>query len=292
MGRMFRILSDKADPVPGLRPQSTPAAETPYVEIGGPEGLISSIASPVPVAPAAQSLPERWIPASNEPAYLSVQFHRAQSTHGFVSDLAPEIVAHYLPDHPVSAEYRQLRDEIRDQLREIGPKAILLSAARSESGTTTVLLNLAVTLAREVNETKVAIVDADFDKPAIAGRMAVSDQHGLTDVLNQNVPLAWAMQPTTVPRLQVLAAGHSELKPAAATDLPRLIAQLKQWFDWVLIDGGVWGQRSDRDAVAGSLEAVYAVTRAGDLERTEFTGLRDRVAHVGGTLRGYITTKI
>ncbi|MFO0935323.1 MAG: hypothetical protein U0798_02270 [Gemmataceae bacterium] len=303
---MFRIISEKFDPSNApIRPGSGAIVNEaiPFVEIGGPEGFVTSIAPPAPTKAATRPQPPVQAPPVApiqseapkpapvaRPEYLSVQFHSSTVPAAAGSGIAAELVAHHEPNHSISAEYRQVRDEIRHQHRAIGPKVFFFTSARPESGTTTVLLNFAITLAAEP-ESKVVILDADFDSPTIARKLAAADHHGLTDVLGNSVPLAWAVQPTAIPRLHVVPTGTSELRPAAITDLPRIITQLKQSFDWVLIDAGRWGVMSDRDGVSSSADAVYAVTRSTDLERLEFTGLRSSISHAGGTLRGYITTR-
>ena len=294
MGRMFRIISEKFDSSQGhVRSGSglTVNEAIPFVEVGGPEGFVTSIAAPKPVAkPQPIANVEAKPSPLTRPEYLSVQFHTSTSQSAISSDIAPELVAYHEPQHEISGEYRTLRDEILQQLNAIGPKVLHFTAARPESGTTTVLLNLAITLASNP-EAKVVIIDADFDSPTLAKKLAAGDHHGLTDVLGNSVPLAWAVQPTAIPRLHVVPTGTAELRPAAVTDLPRILAQLKQSFDWVLIDAGRWGVKSDRDSVSANADAVYAVTRSTDLERLEFTGLKNSISHVGGTLRGYITTR-
>ena len=69
------------------------------------------------------------------------------------------------------------------------------------------------------------------------------------------------------------------------------MAQLRQWFDWVLVDAGVWGVIPERDATCSAADAVYLVTRDADAERPEFTGLRTWVKQLGGPLRGYVATR-
>jgi Mrp family chromosome partitioning ATPase len=294
MGRMFRILTDRHhDQAGGSRPPAGAyliADAVPYVEVGGPDGVVTSIAAPAKAVVRESVAAPAVMPPVHD--YLSVRFHHPHAAPVVVaSDVAREVVAFHHPDHLVSSEYRTVRDEIRHQMTEIGSKALYFTAAKTHAGTTTVLLNLAATFANESAEAKVIVVDADFDTPAGAKRLAAGEHHGLADVLGQSVPLAWAIQPSGVPRVQVLSAGIGDLKPAAATDLPRLIGQLRQWFDWILIDGGRWGQRGDRDGCVAACDATYLVARADDLERIEFGTLRNAVAHVGGSLRGSITTK-
>ena len=137
---------------------------------------------------------------------------------------------------------------------------------------------------------KVLVVDANPNRPSVAARMGVGDSPGLSDVLTQAVPLAWAIQTTPVANLHVLACGSAagQATQVVAHELPRLLAQVRQWFDWVLVDVGVWDQTFNREAHAGTGDAVYLVTRHTDLERMEFHSLRGAV---GQNLKGYITTR-
>jgi MinD-like ATPase involved in chromosome partitioning or flagellar assembly len=176
---------------------------------------------------------------------------------------------------------------------EGGPWAILRTAAAADHGTTTVLLNLAVTLAAEPGS-RVLAVDADFARPGAARRLGLSDAPGLAEVLTRDTPLAWVLQPTAVPRLQVLGAGCPTDATAAALaeDFPTLVGQLRQWFDWVLIDGGVWGELPERDALCPAFDAVYLVTREADRDEPGCGTAREQITRHGGLLRGYISTKV
>jgi Mrp family chromosome partitioning ATPase len=171
---------------------------------------------------------------------------------------------------------------------------LTFTAAAPESGLSTVLLNLAIALARDGQ--KVLALDANVTRPALAHKLGLRGAPGLAEALGGAVPLAWALQPGPVPGLQALAAGvapddFAPLAAALGRDLPKLLAQLRQWFDWVLVDAGVWGVVPERDSTCPAADAVYLVTRDGDAERPEFAGLRGWVKQLGGGLRGYITTR-
>lgn len=289
MSRMFTALSGS-----GRAAEAEPTEDVPFVEVGGPDGLVFS---PPKSPPKVEVVPSRAFPRLvPEARYLSVTFHDTTTK----AKLAPpadgpdaELVALHYPDHPVSGEYRVLRDEIRNQHPDAAAKVLIFTAAAPEAGTTTVLLNLAVTLARE-DKLRVLVVDANVTRPAVAAKLALKPAPGLSEVLGQQVPLAWALQSSVVPSLQVLAAGAVQASTPVVIghDLPKLVGQLRQWFDWVLIDGGVWGVVPERDGTCPSADAVYLVTREADVSRTEFTGLRGWVRELGGVLRGYVTTKV
>lgn len=299
MGRMFRIITEGNLDLPGA---ATATAEgdpfvsgtAPYIEVGGPGGSTNNIPKPVSRI-AALETPKPVKQIAVDDRFLSVALHNIAPKPVEVpqTGIHPEIVAFHHPDHAVSGEYRGLKDDLRKQTgSDGGPKAVLFTAAASDNGTTTVLLNLAVTLAKEP-ATRVLVIDADLDRPSAARKLGVSDVPGLSEVLAQQIPVAWVLQPTAVAKLQVLGAGKpTDGTPAKlATDFPRLVTQLRQWFDWILIDGGVWGERPHRDAASPAFDGVYLVTRQTELDRPVFQSLRSQVAKHGGLLRGFITTK-
>ncbi len=277
--------------------------ETPFVEIGGPAGPVYSpakptphteVATPVPTGDASREFP-RLVAANELPAYLSVRFHDAAVPAPVVAPGGgPDatLVAYHHPDHAISGEYRTLRDEISKQLPETTSQVLFFTAAFPEAGTTTVMLNLALTLAAKP-KARVLVIDSNLARPTIATKLALKLAPGLCEVLAQQVPLTWAVQPSVVPQLHVLSAGAAT-ETAASTisrDLPRLLSQLRQWYDWVLVDSGVWGVMPERDATCPAGDAVYLVTRDGDTGKSEFLGLRGWVKELGGLLRGYVATR-
>lgn len=306
--------------VPWAPPRPAPAAppddflsgdDSPFVEVGDPAGAVFSPGPavvkfpPLPAAakaaaaavaePAPKPDPRPFPRLAAAPPYLSVSFHDLTGrvrTPESADGPDPALVAFHHPDHPISGEYRVLRDEVKAQFPDHGPRVLFFTAAAGESGTTTVALNLAVTLAKETAG-RVLIADANVGRPGVARMMGLKPAPGLVEVLSHQVPLAWAAQPSAVPNLQVLAAGGNPAAPPTgiADDLPRLAEQLRQWYDWVLIDAGVWGVLPDRDAACPAADAVYLVAREAAVDRSEFAGLRGWVKELGGLLRGYVTTR-
>jgi Mrp family chromosome partitioning ATPase len=318
MSRMFRVISGAGSELPYDRDAEfrTPVdpfsgEPVPFVEVGGPDGVVTSPGKPPPaprpepraVAPPAvfqSELPRPKSQAAAAPAtppdsrVLSVTFHRIPKPglRLMQSGVAPEVVAYHFPDHPVSGEYRLVRDEIVKQFDEPGPKVTLFTAASAAAGTTTVLVNFAVSLIQEYGS-RVLLVDANFARPGVARRLGCGESPGVAEVLGQAIPLAWALQPTPLTNLHVLATGTptDATEEAMANDFPKLLTQLRQWFDWVVVDAGVWGDLPAADAVCGTTDAVYLVTRSGDIELPGFGGLRTEVAQANGHVRGYISTR-
>jgi Mrp family chromosome partitioning ATPase len=303
MGRMFRIITEGSLDYPGHAATATESepflnGSAPYIEVGGPQPIFHGLPKQparVTTAEKPAQLPTRA--AAVDEGYVTAKLHDIApkpTAEPLPVTVHPSVVAFHHPDHAASGEYRGLRDELRRQVgQEHQSKAVLFTAAASDNGTTTVLLNLAVTLAKEPH-TRVLVIDADFDRPSAARKMGLSDVPGLSEVLNQSMPVAWVLQPTAVPKLQVLGAGKptADTLPLMSTDFPKLVGQLRQWFDWVLIDGGVWGERPHRDATSPAYDGVYLVTRQAEMDRPVFNSLRSQVAKHGGLLRGFISTRV
>jgi Mrp family chromosome partitioning ATPase len=291
-------------------PVAESSIPTPFIEIGGPGGPVFSpnLGAPPakPPIPASKSEMPQAQPKVDEPtrtllrlvpppatAHLSVRFHDVVllGTKGQGPDAS--LVTFHLSDHPVSGEYRALKSAIQNQLPQAPSRILLFTAAAAESGTTTVLLNLAVTLTGEATS-RVLVVDADVRRAAVAAKLGLHAAPGLCEVLANRVPLTLAVQPTAVKRLDALTAGlgADAIAVALGKEFPRLLGQLRHWYDWVIVDGGTWGAMPERDATCPGVDAVYLVTREALAERPEFAAARGWVKELGGPLRGYVTTRL
>lgn len=99
---------------------------------------------------------------------------------------------------------------------------IMVTSALSGEGKTFTALNLAMSMAMEVDRT-VLLVDADVVRPAILDRCGLQPSPGLLDILSEQKPLGDVLLRTNVPKLALLPAGTpranaTELLASAAMD--------------------------------------------------------------------------
>lgn len=287
--------------------------EVPYIEIGGPEGpvgtVVASSAGPGASAsrgssavtssrpsPAPQARPYPRLADASQPLYLAVRFYdfpvarRSDAPHPSEPDAS--LVVFHQPQHPISNEYQEVWEAIVQQCRSGASHLLHFVAPVPEAGTTTVILNLAIHAARQRG--RIVVVDAHGERPAAAGRLGVSSAPGLSDVLAGQCPLTLALQPTSIERLHILSAGEVSPVPpeAVARSLPLVLSQLRQWYDWVLVDGGVWGEMPQRDAASAAVDALYVVARDADVFGAAVSDLRVQVRRLGGQARGAIATRL
>jgi Mrp family chromosome partitioning ATPase len=201
------------------------------------------------------------------------------------------LLAFHEPDHPVSKEYRALSGGLLGGPGEPAP-VLLFTAASAGAGVTTVLLNLAIT-ACAGGTRRVAVLDLNLRRPAVAARLGLRAAPGLREVLAGAAALDHALQPTAVPGLYALAAAPGISVPPSLTAeaLRWLVAWLRERFDVVFLDGPPWEEGPEPAALAGHADGVFAVVGEAGEQDPAVTRLLQAVSRRGGRLRGLLHTR-
>ncbi|HUD74916.1 MAG TPA: CpsD/CapB family tyrosine-protein kinase [Terracidiphilus sp.] len=173
-------------------------------------------------------------------------------------------------------QFRGLRSQIY-QFRDQNPlKTILVSSGMPGEGKTFVVANLAVSLARNRNNT-VLLIDADLRRPSLHAILGAPGTPGLTEYLagtaevsdivqrNENPRVVEAGIMHAIPDLAFIPAGAggdnaSEL--VANHRIEELVAALSPHFDWILIDSPPVLAFSDAVDLARAADAVLLVARS------------------------------
>jgi Mrp family chromosome partitioning ATPase len=133
---------------------------------------------------------------------------------------------------------------------------LLFTAVRPEVGSTTALLNVAITAARQC---QVVVVDANLRRPGVAGKLGLADAPGLAEVLAGECPLDEAVRETAVEQLAALTAGAPAPFLADVAAVRALVQELRERFDLVLVDGPRWAGTSGCEALAEMCDAAFLV---------------------------------
>jgi Mrp family chromosome partitioning ATPase len=204
--------------------------------------------------------------------------------------LAPsqELVSFHNPDHPASENYRVLLGKILTGDQDTLPQAIVFTGSTLGVGTTTALLNLAVTAARQGNR-RVVILDLNAARPAVAKRLGVNSGPWIDDVLAGRGGLEKAIQPTLISGLNVLAP-EPESGPAivpSAEAVRWILSWLRQRFDLIFVDAAPW----EGTTFLSLGDAVYLVSA--DLSSaSRLDHIAREIARQGGLLRGILRTSV
>ncbi|HEV3146020.1 MAG TPA: hypothetical protein VGZ47_19190 [Gemmataceae bacterium] len=270
-------------------------SSVPFIEIGGPDGRSKApTARParpavIPMSRAEVKPVEAPKPLAPAPSYYRVSFQPLPTPRwsGLPQEkrLSAELVAYHEPHHAVSLQYQSILQAIDEQLSGIRARVILLCSLRPKAGTTSVLLNLAVSCAKQGH--RVLALDADFAQPNLADRLGIAPGPGLRESLARTVPSTWALQETAEANLHAVAAGQSPAEPPLDL-LPGLLDQFRHRFEWIFVDAGEWIQRPEKRALLMASTAAYLVLTPPDFEAPEADNLLSEIGVHGSKLRGYV----
>jgi exopolysaccharide/PEP-CTERM locus tyrosine autokinase len=159
---------------------------------------------------------------------------------------------------------------------------IMVTSALPGEGKTFISVNLAVSIAMEL-DTTVLLVDADVARPAVPDRLGLSVDKGLLDLLTRkDLEVADVMLRTNIDRLSLLPAGtpHSRATELLASDsMVRLVAELASRYpDRILV--------FDAPPLLSSTESRVLATHMGqivlvvDAERTPQGSVKQALAAI------------
>lgn len=153
------------------------------------------------------------------------------------------------------------------------PRMMAISSAGPSEGKSTVTSNLAIALA-EINQ-RVLIIDADMRRPSLHQIFGVSNDVGLSTLLNERSPIRGRPQSayfaeTEIPGLLVLPSGPTATNASNLLYSPRLselLNALRNEFDAILIDTPPMLHLADARVLAQHCDSVVLVVRAGKTTR-------------------------
>ncbi len=147
---------------------------------------------------------------------------------------------------------------------------LLITGTRADVGTTTVVSNLAVSLAQIGR--RVLVVDTNLRRPALHQQFGLRNAGGFTSPFLHQAELEQAIQPTRVAGLQVLTAGPTVANPAEVLsfrETRELFDRLRKLADYILLDSPPVLSVVDACVLAHKADGVLLVALAGQTSRAD-----------------------
>jgi capsular exopolysaccharide synthesis family protein len=144
-------------------------------------------------------------------------------------------------------------------------QTIMLASSADGEGTSTVVSNLANTLAK--NRTfKVCLIDGNFRHPTLKELYGIKNSKGLSDFLLNRADIKDVMRQTTIPKLWIIPGGENVGNSLGEFDfrkLKELTNRLKEAFNYIIFDSASIIPYPDTHSLFSMVDGVILVVHAG-----------------------------
>jgi capsular exopolysaccharide synthesis family protein len=181
---------------------------------------------------------------------------------GGASKLLPTMVAFHRPQSREAEVIRGLRTSMLFRLKGQKHRSIMFTSANPADGKTTVVANLAISIAQVGH--RVLLVDCDMRRPQIMSAFGLEQQPGLADLLQGDHEPSDFILDSEVPNLSLLLAGAVPKNPGellTSQKFAALLETLREKYDYVLIDAPPLMAVADPCIVAPLADAVVMAVR-------------------------------
>ena len=190
----------------------------------------------------------------------------------------------------VVESYGKLRMNLLYLLNNKENRAVEITSAISGEGKSTVVSNLAVSMA--TNEKRVLLVDADMRRACLREIFHYQDDtQGLSDVLAGELGWHEALLPTRWDKLSILPAGHMPPNPSALLEseaMRKLLADASKEYDVILLDAPPINIVSDPLVLSGQVTGSLFVVRQGFSDHREIRKALNAAKMTGMEFLGFV----
>jgi succinoglycan biosynthesis transport protein ExoP len=193
---------------------------------------------------------------------------------------------------PQAEAFRRLRAHIFALDHGEPPQTLLVTSAQPGEGKSTVVANLALTIAQ--SDRRVIVVDADLRRPTLHKIFGMTNEIGLSSVLRQEATLDQAVQDSKTPGVHLLASGPLPPNPTELLGSPQmatLIRQLAGQFDLILLDTPAFLAVTDATVLASVVDGVILVVGRGQSQRKVVQAARRQLADIKASLVGAVVNR-
>ena len=202
-------------------------------------------------------------------------------------------LTHLYPLSAMAESYRILRTNVLFALRDQPFKTLMVATGRPGQGATTTICNLAIALA-QIGK-RIILIDADMRKPSLHRFFGVSNEVGLSTLLQGKCKLTDALRKTDIENLVVIPAGPQPMNPSELLGSDRmreLVEMLEEHCDLVLFDTPSTIVFSDGPMLASWIDAVIMVVSANQAPRGTETHTRDLLRKAKANILGVVVNRM
>jgi len=211
------------------------------------------------------------------------------------SKFDPRIVSFYDPKSPVAEQYRTLRTNIQALTTKHPIKTITITSSIHGEGKTITAINLAVSMAQDLNKKQILLIDGDLRRASISKYLGLNAESGLADLISNGTNIDDTLLNIGIENLTLLPAGKIPPNPAellGSTKMNGLITMLRSKFDYVIFDSPPIISVTDAGIIGAQTDGVIMVIKANKTQRGVVKHGESLLSQAHAKLLGYILTNI
>jgi capsular exopolysaccharide synthesis family protein len=200
------------------------------------------------------------IPDTRE--YIREYFSNRKKTKIGDREISTNLISLLDSISPVAESYSRLQTNIIFSNPDQSVKTILVTSPNEGEGKTTLISNLAISIA-ESNK-KVLLIDCDFRRPKMNKLFGTQNVSGITDILFNDADPNDVIMESVVSNLKLLSTGKQITNPktiVGSEKLRHVIKYLTLDFDYVLIDTPPFGLITDAAPLIKLADGVIVAVR-------------------------------
>ena len=211
------------------------------------------------------------------------------------SKIDPRIVPFYEPGSPVAEQFRTLRTHLLALESGKPIKAVTITSAINGEGKTISSINLAVSMAHDLNKKRILLIDADLRRSRIHKYLGINPETGLSDLLADGVNPDEAFVNIGINNLTILPAGKTPHNPAellGSIKFRNLLSLLKEKYDYIIIDSPPVVPVTDAGLIGAQTDGVIMIIQAGRTQEGVVKHAVSLLKQAHAKQLGYILTNI
>ncbi len=211
------------------------------------------------------------------------------------SKIDPRIVTFYDSSSPVAEQYRTLRTNLAALRQEKALKALTISSSTHSEGKTITAINLALSMAHDLNKKQILLVDADLRRSRVAKYLGINAPTGLSDVISSDASIDDALLHIGIENLTILPAGAVPRNPAellGSQKMKSLINLLRAKYDYIIFDTPPVISVTDAGILGPQTDGVLMVVKAGETQRGVVKHAEIVLKQAQAKILGYVLTNI
>jgi chain length determinant protein tyrosine kinase EpsG len=222
---------------------------------------------------------------------LAHQFNYAYLAPG-EQGFSPELVAAYQPFTAEVEALRSLRTQLKMRWFNANRKHLTLISATAGTGNSYHAANLAVVFSQLGERT--LLIDANLRDPRQHLVFNLGNRQGLAETLSDRVNPAPLVRIPSLGNLSVLPAGAMPPNPGELLSrgtLHKLLTQLDQYFDFILIDTPPAISCTDAQTIAFHAGGALIITRMNHTRLSDIATINDSLATTSTEVAGVVLSK-